>query len=294
MNRREWLFSAAAAIPFLRIGASRMQTPNAAQSADERLRVIETRLGGRLGVSAFDTRDAKRLEHRSSERFPMCSTFKLLLVAAILTLVDAKQEKLDRVILYSEADLLEYAPITKAHVKEGGMAVSDLCAAAIEYSDNTAANLLLKVLGGPSQVTSYARTLGDTITRLDRKEPDLNSAIDGDPRDTTNPSSMLADMKELLVDQNRLSTRSQKQLQDWLIGNATGAKQLRAGLPADWRIGDKTGSGKNGATNDIAICWPPNRSPVLVTAYFVGSTASYEDRWAALAEVGRIVAAEFA
>jgi beta-lactamase class A len=105
---------------------------------------------------------------------------------------------------------------------------------------------------------------------------------------------MLADMKELLVDQNRLSARSQKQLQDWLVANTTGAKQLRAGLPSNWRIGDKTGSGKNGATNDIAICWPPNRAPILVAAYFVGSTASYEDRWAALAEVGQIIVAKFA
>lgn len=294
MTRREWLLGTAMAIPFLRFGSSLFQSSSSAPSAGERLTAIEARLGGRLGVSAYNSGDGKRLEQRASERFPMCSTFKLLAVAAILSRVDAKQETLNHVIRYTQADLLEYAPVTKANLGEGGMTISALCAAAIEYSDNTAANLLLNVLGGPSQVTAYARSLGDTITRLDRAEPDLNSALPGDERDTTNPISMLADMKKLLVDQDRLSAASQKQLQDWLVGNTTGAKSLRAGLPTDWRIGDKTGNGKNGATNDIAVCWPPNRAPILLTAYFVGSAASYDDRCAALAEAGRIVAAEFA
>ncbi len=223
----------------------------------------------------------------------MCSTFKFLLVSAILSRVDAHQETLDRFIHYTKTDLLDYAPITKAHLAEGGMTLSALCAAAIEYSDNTAANLLLAALGGPAHVTRFARSLGDSVTRLDRNEPALNTAIPGDPRDTTSPSAMLHDMKKVLLEDRTLSSDSRQRLEAWMIANTTGAGSLRAGLPSAWRIGDKTGSGRNGATNDIAICWPPNRPPILVTAYFVGSSAADNDRHAAIADVGRLVAGEF-
>jgi beta-lactamase class A len=293
LTRRALLLSAGAFIPAMRLSARELQKATGAKGAGARLTAIEARLGGRLGVAALDTRTGRHIDHGAAERFPMCSTFKFLLVAAILSRVDANQEKLDRLIHYAKADLLDYAPITKAHVGEGGMTISALCAAAIEYSDNTAANLLLAVLGGPSQVTRYARSLGDSVTRLDRNEPALNTAIPGDPRDTTSPSAMLHDMKKLLLEERALSSGSRKQLEAWMIANTTGAGSLRAGLPSAWRIGDKTGSGKNGATNDIAICWPPNRAPILVAAYFVGSRAADKDRHAAIAEVGRIVANEF-
>lgn len=268
-----------------------MLTP---QAASARIAAIEARLGGRLGVAAVDTRDGNRIEHRASERFPMCSTFKFLLVAAVLSRVDAGHEKLDRLIHYSQSDLLEYAPITKAHLQEGGMTVSALCAAAIEYSDNTAANLLLADVGGPSALTSYVRLLGDSVTRFDRYEPSLNTAIPGDVRDTTSPSSMLHDMHQLLIESRALSAPSRDHLAAWLIASTTGAARLRAGLPSSWRIGDKTGSGDNGSANDIAICWPSNRAPILIASYFTDSRASDADRSAALAEVGRIAAAAFA
>src|SRR6185437_9834074 len=286
------MLSAGALIPVLRSSPSKFQKAGA-HTAGQRLAAIEARLGGRLGVAALDTQAGQRVEHRASERFPMCSTFKFLLVSAILSRVDAKQEKLDRFIHYTRTDLLDYAPITKAHVQEGGMTISALSAAAIEYSDNTAANLLLDVLGGPAAVTHYARTLGDSVTRLDRNEPTLNTAIPGDLRDTTTPSAMLTDIREILLEGQTLSSESRKQLEVWMIADTTGLTSLRAGLPSAWRVGDKTGSGKNGATNDIAICWPPNRAPILITAYFVGSSASDADRYAALAEVGRIVTDEF-
>lgn len=293
LTRRSFLLSVGILIPVLRPLPNKFQEITGAQTAEQRLSAIEARLGGRLGVAAWDAQKGKRLEHRAGERFPMCSTFKFLLVSAILSRIDANQEKLDRFIQYTSADLLDYAPITKAHVQYGGMTISALCAAAIEYSDNTAANLLLGVLGGPAAVTHYARTLGDSVTRLDRNEPTLNTATPGDLRDTTSPSAMLTDMKQILIEQRTLSSESRKQLEAWMIANTTGLASLRAGLPSAWRAGDKTGSGKNGATNDIAICWPSNRMPVLMTAYFVGSSASYADRCAALAEVGRIVVGEF-
>ncbi len=198
----------------------------------------------------------------------MCSTFKFLAAAAVLHRVDGKEEQLGRMIPYTRADLLEYAPVTTEHVKEGGMTLGGLCAAALELSDNTAANLLLKTIGGPEGLTRYARSLGDQQTRLDRIEPDLNSAIPGDERDTTTPAAMLGNLRALLLT-NALSPASRQQLGTWLEKNKTGAEMLRAGVPGDWRVGDKTGRGAHGATNDIAILRPPGKAPILVAVYSV-------------------------
>jgi beta-lactamase class A len=257
--------------------------------AAARLAAIEARIGGRIGVSALDTSNSKRLDYRAEERFPMCSTFKFLAAAAVLKRVDEKKENLDRFVRYSAKDILEYAPVTKQHLKDGGMTLGALCAAAIEQSDNTAGNLLLDAIGGPAGLTDFARNLGDKITRLDRKEPDLNSSIPGDDRDTTSPRSMLGDMTRLLTG-DVLSQSSRRQLEDWLQGNKTGGDMIRAGVPKNWIIGDKTGRGSNGATNDIAIVRPPGRAPILLAIYSVGSKASANDRAAAIAEVAKVVA----
>jgi beta-lactamase class A len=268
------------------------QTPPASDAAEKRIADIETRVGGRLGVAALETGSGRRLEHRASERFPMCSTFKLLAAAAVLHRVDQKQEQITRVIPYTKADLLEYAPVTTEHVKEGGMTLAALCAAALDYSDNTAGNLLLKAIGGPDALTRYARSLGDQETRLDRLEPYLNSAVSGDERDTTTPVAMLGDLRALLLGE-ALSPRSRDQLEAWLAGNKTGGEMLRAGLPNDWRIADKTGHGGAGSTNDIALIRPPGKAPILLAVYSVGSTASPKVPSAAIADVARIVAQTF-
>jgi len=218
----------------------------------------------------------------------MCSTFKFLAAAVVLKRVDEKQEQLDRFVSYDAKNILEYAPVTKAHLKEGGMTLGALCEAAIEQSDNTAGNLLLDAVGGPAGVTNFARSVGDKRTQLDRKEPDLNSAIPGDNRDTTTPGSMLADMTRILTGDVLLGS-SRRQLEDWLQRNKTGAAMIRAGVPTNWIIGDKTGRGANGATNDIAIMRPPDRAPVLLAIYSVGSTEPANDRAAAIAEVAKIV-----
>lgn len=291
-SRREWLLRTSALIPIMLTGGTLLQNPTPAANPAEALAVIESDLGGRVGVAALDVATGQHLEYRGSECFPMCSTFKFLLVAAILARVDHHTEKLDRLIPYTKDDLLEWAPITKDHVADG-MTVSALCAGAIQYSDNTAANLLLAAIGGPPGLTQYARSLGDSFTRLDRNEPALNSAIPGDPRDTTTPAAMLHDMKTLLVDPGALSPNSQRLLQDWLIGNTTGTKALRAGFPSTWRVGDKTGHGRNGSVNDIAIAWPPHRNPIFVTAYLVESTVPDAAHNAALANIGRVVASNF-
>jgi beta-lactamase class A len=259
-----------------------------ADDAADRIASIEARSGGRIGVAALDTGSGKRVEYRPNERFPMCSTFKLLAAAAILARVDRKQETLDRFVPYGEKDILEYAPVTKEHLKEGGMSLGALCRAAIEQSDNTAGNLLLDAIGGPVGLTNFARSLDDNTTRLDRKEPDLNSALPGDDRDTTSPGSIVADMTRLLTS-NVLSQSSRRQLENWLQGNKTGTNMIRAGVPTNWIIGDKTGRGANGATNDIAIIRPPGRAPILLAIYFVGSTAPADNRAAAIAETARVV-----
>ncbi len=261
----------------------------ARSDAANQIAAIEARLGGRMGVAALDTGSGKRLDYRADERFPMCSTFKFLAAAAVLKRIDEKQDQLDRFVSYDAKDILEYAPVTKAYLKEGGMTLGALCEAAIAQSDNTAGNLLLDAVGGPAGVTNFARNVGDHVTRLDRKEPELNSAIPGEDRDTTTPGSMLADMTRIL-NGDVLSRSSRRQLEDWLQENKTGATMIRAGVPTDWIIGDKTGRGANGATNDIGIMRPPERAPVLLAIYSVGSTATANDRAAAIAEVARIVA----
>jgi beta-lactamase class A len=257
--------------------------------AAARIAAIETRIGGRIGVAVLDISSSKRIDYRANERFPMCSTFKFLAAAAVLKRVDEKQDKLDRFVSYDAKDILEYAPVTKEHLKDGGMTLGALCAAAIEQSDNTAGNLLLDAIGGPAGLTSFARTLGDNVTRLDRKEPDLNSAIPGDERDTTTPAAICSDMQRLLPG-DVLSEASRRQLEDWLQRNETGGGLIRAGIPRNWIVGDKTGRGANGATNDIAIVRPPGRAPILLAIYSVGSTATANDRAASVADAAKAVA----
>lgn len=255
----------------------------------QRLQALERRHGGRLGASILDIASGQRIGHRADERFPMCSTFKFLAAAQVLARVDRGEEQLQRRIVFTDKDLVAYSPVTGQHVGAPGMSLAELCHAAVTRSDNTAGNLLLDGFGGPAGLTAFARSLGDTVTRLDRRETELNQAIPGDPRDTTTPAAMLDDMRRLLIGEV-LSPASRKQLSDWLLANTTGGSRLRAGLPRDWRVGDKTGTGDNGASNDIAIVWPPGRAPLLVTAYYAESSAPQETRNAVLAEVGNIVA----
>ena len=260
--------------------------------ANKRLADMEAREGGRLGVFVRDTGAGATIEHRADERFPMCSTFKLLAAAAALKRVDQGAERVDRKIAYGPSDLLEYAPVAKAHVAEGGMTVADLCAAAIAWSDNTAGNLILESIGGPSGFTEFARSLGDPVTRLDRNEPTLNESLPGDPRDTTSPRAMAGAMQKVLVG-DALSDASRSQLQTWLIGDKVGDKRLRAGLPPSWRIGDKTGTGDRGSTNAVAIIWPPGRAPLIATVYYTGSSASVDARNAVHKEIGALIAETF-
>lgn len=286
LTRRTALTSMAALVPTL---AAARSMAKAAPSTAQQFSALEAAHGGRLGVAVLDTHTGKSFGHRGHERFAMCSTFKLLLAAAILHRVELGKEHLDRMVPYSEADLLDYAPVTRAHVGEGAMCVRALCEAAVTLSDNPAANLLLASMGGPPGWTDYARTLGDTISRLDRTETSLNTAIPGDSRDTTTPAAMLADMQKLLLG-DALPDHARDQLMRWMLDCKTADAKIRAGLPKDWHAGNKTGSGANGSTNDIAIITRPGHAPILVAAYYTGSSAPADTRNGVLASVGRIVA----
>jgi beta-lactamase class A len=258
-------------------------------NAAARLADLEARSGGRIGVAVLDVATGARAEHRAHERFAMCSTFKFLAAACVLARVDRKEERLDRRVVFTERDIVAYSPVTHGRIGGEGMTVAELCHAAMTLSDNTAANLLLASFGGPAGFTAFARSLGDEVTRLDRIETELNEATPGDQRDTTTPTAMLECMCRLVLG-DALSEPSREQLTAWLIANKTGDKRLRAGLPKDWRVGDKTGTGGNGATNDIAVTWLPGRGPILVTAYHAEAPGSADAHSAVLAEVGRIVA----
>jgi beta-lactamase class A len=276
----------------LTTGAQGATTPG----VTDRFKDLEYRHGGRLGVAILDVATGNRMEHRANERFPMCSTFKFLAAAFVLTRVDRGEERLDRRITFTKADLVTraghvtWSPVTETRVGGDGMTIGEVCEAAIALSDNTAANLLLASFGGPAALTTYVRSLGDTITRLDRFEPDLNEATPGDPRDTTRPGAMLENMRKLVLG-NSLSSSSRKHLAAWLVATKTGDKRLRAGFPRGWRVGDKTGTSMNGVANDIAVVWPPNRGPLIATVYFAEARASDEQRDAIIAEVGRIACA---
>ena len=287
MHRRHFVLSALALRhAFHRL--ARIESPFGTAAMDE-FAAIERRVKGRLGVAVLDTASGRRLGYHADSRFPMCSTFKWLLVARILTRVENREEDLARLIKYSEADILAYAPITKQHLQEGRMSVSALAEAAVEYSDNTAANLLLATIGGPAGLTSWLRSIGDQVTRLDRNEPELNSATPGDKRDTTSPNAVVADLNTILLGKV-LAESSRDLLIGWLKANTTGGARIRAGLPAGWTVGDKTGTGANGSTNDVAIVWPPGGKPVLIAAYLTGTRAKSDNCNSALADVGRIVA----
>lgn len=276
-----------------RAGRARAVSALHEKFVDELKRLENESGGGRLGVTLLDTSTGQRVGQRMDERFPMCSTFKVLASGAVLQGVDAGKENLSRRIYFSETDLVAHSPETQKHVGPHGMTVAELCKAAITLSDNTAGNLLLASIGGPQGLTAFVRGLGDDMTRLDRAETALNEALLGDPRDTTTPNAMASDLRALVLD-GMLSAESRAQLAGWLAANTTGGKRLRAGLPAAWRVGDKTGSGERGTANDVAVIWPPDRAPFIVTAYLTGATASADRQNAVIAAVGRAVTTAFA
>jgi beta-lactamase class A len=292
MQRRN--FMAALAVAAAATAApARTQTGRGLGPLRATLAACEHDSGGRLGLLLHDTGDGTRLAWRGDERFPMCSTFKWLLAAAVLARCDAGKDRLARRIAVASADLLPNSPFAQTRAGHDA-SVGELCEAAITRSDNAAANLLLPAVGGPAGLTRFLRGIGDVRTRLDRTETALNSAIPGDPRDTSTPAAMAGDLEAIVLG-SVLAAASRARLLAWLHANQTGGARLRAGLPAGWRVGDKTGSGANGTTNDVAILdrvgldREGRRAPVLLACFLTGSTLDGDGRDAILARIGAAV-----
>jgi beta-lactamase class A len=254
----------------------------------DRLPDLEQRFDARLGVYALDTGTGRELAYRADERFAMCSVFKALAAAAVLQ--RTPPEYLDRLVRFTEADLIDPSPVAVQHVAEG-MTIRELCDAAVRYSDNAAGNLLLADVGGPAGITSFARSLDDGVTRLDRTEPELNSAVPGDERDTTTPRAIAGSFRALVLG-DHLDPADRDLFTGWLVGNRTGDERIRAGLPAGWRVGDKTGTGSYGTANDVAVVWPPDAAPIVVAVLTsrVAEDATQDN--ALLAEAAAVVAQE--
>ena len=226
---------------------------------------LEAGLDSELGVAAIDTATGRTIGYRQDQRFPMCSTFKAVLAAAVLAREASEPGLLDRRVSLPKSVFVDWSPITGEHV-DGELSVAQLCAATLQYSDNTAGNMLLREVGGPAGLTRYARSLGDEHFRLDRWETELNTATPGDERDTTTPLAMARTLQKLLL-LDGLPPAGRNRLRDWMLGNTTGAARIRAGVPAGWPVADKTGTGSYGSANDIAVIYPPGKAPIVLAIY---------------------------
>ncbi|MEV6276234.1 class A beta-lactamase [Nocardia sp. NPDC051832] len=298
MDRRA-LLRAALLLPLAACATEPTTTPEAAPSTElapvtapppdrhDQLFTLEQQFDARLGVYALATASGRTLTHRPDEPFAFCSTFKALATAAILHRNPLSH--LDTVLAYTSADLMKSSTITRDHVSTG-MTLRALCDAAVRYSDGTAGNLLLRALGGPAELTAFTRTLGDTVTRMDRVEPFITEATPGDPRDTSTPRALATDFHTLVLG-DTLPADKRSFLLDLLERNRTGAQRIRAGIPGDWRVADKTGTGDYGTLNDIAILWPPGTPPIILAIMSSKSTKDAPYDQALLAEAARYVAA---
>ncbi|NGN69497.1 class A beta-lactamase [Streptomyces sp. A7024] len=240
---------------------------SASASATERGRAtrefkeLERGYDARLGVYAVDTGTGREVAYRDGERFAYASTFKALAAGAVLK--KRQLGGLDKKITYERDDLIANSPVTEKHVADG-MTLGALCDAAVRYSDNTAANLLFDELGGPAGLQKVLRAAGDDVTRMERNEPALSDWQPGQVRDTSTPRQLAQDLRAFTLG-DELHKPERAQLTDWLKRNTTGAELIRAGVPKQWKVGDKTGTASTyGGRNDIAIIWRPNAAPLIL------------------------------
>ena len=273
--------------------AAACAAPARAAKAERVLKDLHQRIGGRLGVHVLDSQSGKRIRYDDDSRYAMASTFKLPLAAALLWQVDHGAFPLKRALPITKNDLLPVSPAVEAKLAAGAtaMTIGELCAAAVVQSDNAAANILLAGLGGPAGFTGFMRSIGDEVTRLDRNEPELNANVAGDERDTTTPRAMADSMLKIFT-QSVLSLASRAMLIDWMSQARTGLDRVRAGLPKAWPAGDKTGTGQNGAVNDLCILYPPERRPIFAAVYLSESVLDTKALAAAHAEIGTLIARE--
>lgn len=305
-HRRAFLLRSAALV-LSACGASTAPAPRAAPSAStsqaapdvsRALAAIEKAAGGRLGAYIFDTATGQGFGWRQRERFGMCSTFKLSLAAFVLRESDVGRLSLEEMLRYTQADLLPVSPVTTANVDKGGLTIAALAEAAQLTSDNTAANLLLRRIGGPEVVTGFWRELGDPASRLDRIEPEMNLVPPGEERDTVVPEGIARSVAKIVTG-DVLKPETRAKLEDWMARTATGARRIRAALPPGWHGGDKTGTFTHQTVaskyNDIAVLYPPAGRAPIVVAGFYEADGSYEDirpeHEAVLARVGEVAVA---
>ena len=254
---------------FLLTASAFAATPAFAKETFPALLAYERDSGGRIGLYARNLASGAELQWRDVERFVMCSTFKASLAACVLDRVDHGQDRLDAMIPYTQKDLLDYAPVAKDNLAKGALSVGEMAKAIVELSDNTCANLLLARIGGPQALTRFWRDHGDVTSRLDHNEPELNRTPPGKLEDTTTPRAMALSLEHLAIGDG-LQPGSRAQFVEWLVNCKTGANRLRAGLPASWKIGDKTGNNGKDAAGDIAVAWPAPDRPVIIAAYTRG------------------------
>lgn len=278
---------------FLIAASGLVLSPALAEDAPPALVAYERDTGGRIGVYAENLSSGAKIAWRADERFVMCSTFKASLAAFVLARVDNGEEKLANMVAYGQKDIEEYAPVAKQNLaqgaKEAAMSVSDMCKAIVELSDNTCANMLLARVGGPEALTAFWRRAGDTVSRLDHNEPELNRSPPGDPHDTTTPSAMAGNVRRFLLG-SVLTPSSREQLTQWMVDCKTGNNRLRGGLPKDWKVGDKTGNNGKDASGDIAIAWPKSGGPVVMAAYTQGGSPTPQQFETVFREVGAMAA----
>ena len=240
-------------------------------------------------MHAENVRTGATIAWRADERFVMCSTFKASLAACVLGRVDHREDDLGALVSFGPDDIQDWhAPVAKANLTKGALAVGDLCRGAVEESDNTCANLLLARIGGPAALTAFWRRCGDRVTRLDEPEPFLNRTPPGGIRNTTTPAALAGTLGRLVLGRV-LSRPSRAALTEWLVGCRTGADRLRAGLPTTWIVGDKTGNNGADAAGDIAVVWPRADAPIVICVYTRGGTPTAEQFKAVFAGIGRSV-----
>jgi beta-lactamase class A len=268
--------------------------PDISNTIQEKLAKLESSFDGRIGISAINTSNGERIQYRANERFAFCSTSKLMVVSAILNKSMAAPKLLQKNITYSQKYLEDsgYSPITKKYLATG-MSIAKLSEATLEYSDNTAMNLLVKQLGGPLAVTTYARSIGNETFRLDRYEPEINSAIPHDVRDTSTPAAMEKSLQSMVLG-NALGLVQREQLITWLKNNTTGNAKIRAGVPLGWIVGDKTGGGDYGTGNDVGIIWPPKCPPIILAIYTTQNKKDAQSNNEVIASATRMLIDAFA
>lgn len=249
---------------------------------------LEEKFNAQLGLAVLDLESGQRWEYQADQRFPINSTFKTLACAALLQQVDDGTEKLTRELTFPESELVTYSPITTEYAGRRAIALGELCMATMSMSDNTAANLILKVLGGPEGLTAFTRRIGDKMTRIDRWETQLNTAIPGDLRDTTTPNAMVDNLHRLLFS-DLLSRSSRDQLLRWLKSNRVADDLFRAVIPQGWSIADRTGAGGYGSRSITAVLFPPNRKPIIAAVYLTRTERSFAERNKAIAEIGATI-----